>query len=467
MMNQKLKILFSLTFLACLLVVLPDGHRLYGQKKEGIKHLEKKELKMRHVEWSRKANIYEVNMRQNTEAGTINAFREHLPRLKKMGVDILWIMPIQPIGEENRKGSLGSYYSVKDYTAVNPEFGTMEDFKAMVKEIHDLGMHVIIDWVANHSSWDNVWAKEHPEFYEKKEDGTFNSPFDWTDVIAFDYNNPAMRDSMYKALEFWVKETDIDGYRCDVAGMVPTDFWNEARTRLDKIKPVFMLAEDEDNVSLVEYAFDMNYTWKMLHLMNDIAKGEKGVSEIWKNLEWSAETFPSDTYRMYFTTNHDENSWNGTTKERLGDGAQAFAVLTYVLPGMPLVYSGQEAGNDKRLRFFDKDTIDWSRLPLESFYTKLNAMKKENKALWNGVAGGPILDITNGKNDKVFACERHKDGNRVVAVINLSDKQQMLTLNEDANTGEFEELFTGKKVFIEKGQQFVLEPWDYVVLIGR
>ena len=418
---------------------------------------------MRHVEWSRKSNIYEVNIRQYTPEGTINAFRKHLPRLKNMGVDILWLMPVQPIGEVNRKGSLGSYYSVKDYKAVNPEFGTMDDFKLLVKEAHQMDMHIIIDWVANHSSWDNVWAAEHPDFYRKKEDGTFDSPFDWTDVIAFDYNNTAMRESMINALEFWIKETDIDGYRCDVAGLVPTDFWNEARQRLDKIKPVFMLAEDEDNVSLVEYAFDMNYTWKMLHIMNDIAIGKKNVKDIWTNLEWSKNTFPADVYRMYFTSNHDENSWNGTAIERYGKGYKAFAVLTYVVPGMPLIYSGQEADLKKRLKFFDKDTIDWNRLPQEEFYKKLNFLKKENKALWNGIAGGDIINL-NKDNENIFACERKKEGNRVVALINLTEKQQTFTFVDDANTGEFVRLFNGKKIRVEKGTTFIMEPWEYIVL---
>jgi glycosidase len=464
-MNKQLKILFSLPLIA---VYLALGIFMCNVSvAQNTNKQEQKELKMRHVEWSRNANIYEVNIRQYTPEGTINAFRKHLPRLKEMGVKLLWLMPIQPIGEKNRKGTLGSYYSVKDYKAVNPEFGTMEDFKALVKEVHDMGMHIIIDWVANHSAWDNVWTEEHPDFYEKKEDGSFNSPFDWTDVIAFDYNNPAMRDSMCQALEFWVKEADIDGYRCDVAGMVPTDFWNEARTRLDKIKPVFMLAEDEDNVSLVEYAFDMNYTWEMLHLMNDIAKGKKGTDKIWENLAWSEKTFPKDTYRMYFTTNHDENSWNGTTKERLGDGIKAFTVLTYVVPGMPLIYSGQEAGNDKRLRFFDKDTIDWSQLPLEDFFTKLNNLKSENVALWNGIAGGEIININKSDDHKIFACERRKDNDRVVAIINLSPGPQEFTFEDDANTGEFKDLFSGKSVSIEKGQKFLLEPWDYIVLTSK
>lgn len=460
-MKQKIKILFSLALPALLIVVGLTSCNQSITKKE---KKEPTQLKMKHADWTKNANIYEVNIRQYTPEGTINAFRKHLPRLKDMGVDILWLMPVQPIGVKNRKGSLGSYYSVRDYKTVNPEFGTMDDLKALISEAHQKGMHVILDWVANHSSWDNVWAKEHPEYYEKNEDGSFHSPYDWTDVIEFNYDNPAMRDSMIRALEFWVKETDVDGYRCDVAGMVPTDFWNDARTRLEKLKPVFMLAEDEDNVGLVEYAFDMNYTWKMMHLMNDIAKGNKKVSALWDNLAWSKQTFPSYTYRMYFTSNHDENSWNGTTKERLGNGAQAFAVLTYVVPGMPLIYSGQEAGNTKPLRFFEKDTIDWSNVALGGFYKTLNELKKNNNALWNGKAGGEIIEIGRGQNDNVFACERRKADNKILAIINLSAEKQLFSIDSDEFIGDYTDIFRNEKVTIDVGHQFNLKPWEYIVL---
>jgi glycosidase len=423
-----------------------------------------KEVEMEHVDWSKNANIYEVNIRQYTEEGTINAFREHLPRLKEMGVDILWLMPVQPIGELNRKGSLGSYYSVKDYKAVNPELGTMQDFKDLVNEAHEMGMYVILDWVANHSSWDNTWAFEHPEYYVKNEDGTFHSPYDWTDVIQFDYDNPAMRDSMTRALKFWIEEADIDGYRCDVAGMVPTDFWNDAVAQLKQIKPVFMLAEDEDNLSLLEYAFDMNYSWKLLHLMNDMAKGEKNVKDLWAYINWNNQTYSPEDYRMNFITNHDENSWNGTVKERMGDAAKAFAVLTYTIPGMPLVYSGQEAGNEKALRFFEKDTIDWSNLVYNNFYTKLNKLKEDNQALWNGLAGGDMFNLNATEDEDVFAFVRVKDDNKLVVIINFSPEKRSFQTGNEAVIGFFKDVFTNENVEIAEGTQFDLQPWSYIVL---
>jgi len=428
---------------------------------------DKKEVEMEHVEWSKNANIYEVNIRQYTNEGTINAFREHLPRLKEMGVDILWLMPVQPIGELNRKGSLGSYYSVKDYKAVNPEFGTMQDLKDLVNEAHKMGMFVILDWVANHSAWDNIWTEEHPEYYVKNDDGTFHSPYDWTDVIQFDYANPALRDSMIRALKFWIVEADVDGYRCDVAGMVPTDFWNDAVSQLKQIKPVFMLAEDEDNLSLLEQAFDMNYSWKLLHLMNDIAKGEKNARDLWEYLGWNGQTFSPEDYRMNFITNHDENSWNGTVKERMGEATKAFAVLTYAIPGMPLIYSGQEAGNEKALRFFEKDNIHWDYISYQDFYTTLNRLKEQNRALWNGTAGGTMIDISAPGNDNIFAFLREKENNKVVVVLNLTDDEGVFLANSMAAFGTYKNVFTQETLKISEYTQLNLKPWSYLVLTNQ
>ena len=420
---------------------------------------------MAHIDWSRNANIYEVNIRQYTIEGTINAFRKHLPRLKKMAVDIIWIMPIQPIGEKNRKGSLGSYYSIKDYKAVNKEFGTLEDFKLLVKEAHDLEMHVLLDWVANHTAWDNVWTETNPDYYQQNEQGEFVIPWDWSDVIALDYNNLEMRKSMIEAMEYWMNESGIDGFRCDMAGMVPVDFWNEARTALEKIKPVFMLAEDEEVVSLLDYAFDMNFTWEMHHLMNAVARGEKKPVEIIWKLPEQKEKYPADAYRMYFTSNHDENSHSGTAVERMGKGAQTFALLSYLLPGMPLIYTGQETATDKRLEFFEKDAVDWTNIPLAGFYKILNTTKKENKALWNGPYGGDMVDFNKGKNDNIFAVKRELEDNIIIGVLNLSNEQQRLNLENDMFAGTYTDVFTDEKFYPGIGFTFELEPWSYLLLV--
>jgi len=378
--------------------------------------------------WTKNANIYEVNLRQYTKEGTLQAFAKELPRLKDMGVDILWFMPIHPIGEKNRKGSLGSYYAVKDYKAVNPEYGNFDDFKMVVEEAHKLGMYVMLDWVANHTSWDNVWVKPHPEYYEKDENGSFISPFDWTDVIALDYSNKDMRADMIDALKYWVAEANIDGYRCDVASEVPTEFWEEVRPQLQAIKPVFMLAESEQP-DLLEEAFDMNYGWEFHHLMNQIAKGEKGPKDILDYLDREKQKKPERAYMMYFITNHDENSWNGTIEERLGDADEAMAVLCWTLGGMPLIYSGQEAANSKRLDFFEKDPIDWKDYPKAGFYQKLNQLKHQEKAIWNGAHGGNFEVVTTDKDDQVLVFKKTKDDDEILVVLNLSPKAVTLNLS--------------------------------------
>ena len=383
-----------------------------------------------------------------------------------MGVDILWLMPIFPVGEKNRKGSLGSYYAVKDYHAINPEFGTKDDFRKVVQEAHELGMKVILDWVANHSAWDNVWVEQHPEYYEKDDKGNLVSPFDWTDVISFDYNNPEMREAMIEALKYWVRDFNIDGYRYDVAGMVPTDFWDNARKELDEIKPVFMLAEDEDNADLMRAAFDMNYSWKLHHLMNDIAQGKKKAADIWAYYDWNNSVFAPDMYRMTFTTNHDENSWNGTVKERMGDHAgEIFAVFTFVAPGFPLIYSGQEAGLNKRLRFFDKDTIDWSNLSNAALYTKLTSLKHSNEALWNGVAGGEMIPLSNDESRDIFAFYRKKNNNRVLVIMNLSEETRKYELKNNDLSGDYTDYITGKKIHFKGKHTWHLTPWQYLIFV--
>jgi glycosidase len=373
-------------------------------------------------DWVKNANIYEVNLRQYSEEGTLQAFAKELPRLKEMGVDILWFMPIHPIGEKNKKGSLGSYYAVRDYKAVNPEFGTFDDFKFVVEEAHKLGMYVMLDWVANHTAWDNIWVDPHPEFYEKDENGELISPFDWTDVIALDYSNKEMRAKMIDALEFWVREANIDGYRCDVASEVPTEFWEEVRPQLEAIKPVFMLAESEQP-DLLASAFDMNYGWEFHHLMNQIVKGEKNAKDVLEYLDREKAKTPERAMLMYFITNHDENSWNGTIKERLGDADEVMAVLTYTLGGMPLIYSGQEAANEKRLEFFEKDPIQWNDYAKAGFYKSLNELKHQNSPIWNGKAGGSFEMVNTDFENELLIYKRADENGKILIILNLSDKE--------------------------------------------
>ncbi len=319
--------------------------------------------------------IYEVNIRQYTQEGTFNAFAKHLPRLQKMGIGTIWLMPIHPIGNINRKGKLGSYYSVKDYQAVNPEFGSMKDFKSLVSKAHKLGINVIIDWVANHSAWDNAWVTQHPEYYKKDSAGKMISPFDWTDVVQFDHNNDNQAKAMQDALEFWVKECNIDGYRCDVADMLPLQFWINARTRCEKIKPLIWLTESENNNFY--NAFDIQYGWSFLHTIENWTKGKATIEQIDSVAQIYMKDYNREHYRMMFTTNHDENSWSGTEYERLGDKASDVANLMMNFPGVAMVYSGQEEPLKRRLQFFEKDVIKFKKYSLGKFYTKAISDRKK------------------------------------------------------------------------------------------
>lgn len=416
--------------------------------------------KVKHPEWSKNVSIYEVNIRQYTPEGTINAFAEHLPRLKELGTDILWLMPIHPIGEKNRKGTLGSYYAVQDYYAINPEFGTEDDFRNLVTKIHEMGMYVIIDWVANHSAWDNPLINTHPDWYTQNEKGEIISPVDdWSDVADFNYDVPEMQTYMVNALKYWVNEFNIDGYRCDVASMVPTEFWNKARFELDKIKPVFMLAEAND-AELHEYAFDMTYSWDMHFLWNDIAQRKRTVNDLVNQFEVEKTKYQPSDYRMTFTSNHDENSWKGTVFERLGDAAETFIVLSATMPGMPLVYSGQEACMDKHLRFFDKDTIDWTEdCQFTKLYNKLFELKKNNPALWNGEFGGTMVRLNTTADNQVFAFLREKDDNQVVTILNLSNEPAEFEFSNAIDNTQLTEIFTGENI----ASNYSLAPWAYKV----
>lgn len=423
-------------------------------------------VEIQHPEWSKNATIYEVNVRQYTEEGTFNAFSEHLPRLKELGVDILWLMPIHPIGEKNRKGGLGSYYSVYDYKAVNPDFGTLEDFKALVNKAHDMGMYVILDWVANHSAWDNPLTVSNPEWYTKDHNGNFQPTpwWDWSDIIDFDYENPAMREYMTGALKYWVEEANIDGYRADVAGFIPTDFWDNARRELDEIKPVFMLAE-WDARDLHKKAFDMSYHWELHDVMHDVAMGKKDASAIYLHFAHINNTWPDNAIWMNFVDNHDKNSWEKTQYDRFGDYLETSIVLTATAEGMPLIYSGQEAGLDKVLKFFDKDLIEWKDHKLGDMYKTLFDLKHDNKALWNGNWGGKMIPVPNDQPKAVFSFVRKKDNDKVFVVLNYSDKVQKATFNENIQLGDYTELFTKEKVSIDANSTVEIEPYGYRVYV--
>ncbi|MCX7874862.1 MAG: alpha-amylase family glycosyl hydrolase [Melioribacteraceae bacterium] len=413
-----------------------------------------------HVEWSKNLSVYEINVRQHTSEGTFNSFLPHLNRLKEMNIGILWFMPIHPIGEKNRKGTLGSYYSIKNYKEVNPEFGSIDDFKKVVKEAHKNGMYVIIDWVANHTSWDNIWTKTNPEFYKKDKKGNFISPYDWTDVIALDYKNKNLWRAMLDAMLFWIEECDIDGFRCDVAAMVPLDFWKWAIPILNQKKKIFMLAEAHEPE--LHQVFDMTYNWQLKDLFVATYKKEKTAKDFYEFIKREKKEYPKDAYRMNFTSNHDENSWHGTDKERFGKAHEMFAVISSLIPGMPLVYSGQEACLDKRLKFFEKDPIEWKDCEMKKIYSTLFKLKKDNQALWNGNFGGKFYPLS-VKDKNVFAFVRQKDQNQVVALFNISDNESKIEIKSKRLNGNYNELFSNKKISIDEELVVDLKSWGYKV----
>lgn len=447
-------------------------------------------------DWHKNATIYEVNLRQYTPEGTFNAFATHLPRLKEMGVDILWLMPIHPVSLVKRKGELGSPYAVGDYLDVNPDIGTMDDFKALLEAIHDQGMYCIIDWVPNHTGWDNPWITAHPNWYTQDADGNIVDPLNpetgeswgWTDVADLNYDNPDMRRGMIDAMTFWVKDIGIDGFRVDVAHSVPLDFWEDCNKELYQIKPLFMLAEAAIPDRRNSGGFVMDYAWEMHHLLNEIAKYQganrsdnkqlvqgnlvegkdqhmepKTALDIDTILAKNQEEYQQG-YFMHFTSNHDENSWAGTEFERMGDGHLAFAVLTATFDGMPLLYSGMESAMDKQLEFFKKDDIEWGDYQYAPFYQKLFGLKHRNEALWNGDAGGALVKIPTGNDENIYAFTREKNGDKVVVIINLSAEEQALKLTGDHFEGTYSDLFSGKETTLTKDWATKMAPWTYRVL---
>ena len=423
-----------------------------------------------HTEWSYDLGIYEVNVRQYTQEGTFAAFETHLSRLKDMGVGILWLMPIHPIGEVNRLGTLGSYYSVKDYYGVNPEFGTLSDFKHLVNAVHDQGMFVIIDWVANHTSWDNELTVTDPQFYVQDEQGNFIAPpgTGWSDVIELDYSDAGLRNYMMTAMKYWMTETGIDGFRCDAVDMVPLDFWSEAIEFLKEENPGILMLAEGDKPGYHSAGFDMTYAWGLYGFNNgiftSIYAGTKNAGDLANYLQNDFSRYPASAYRMCFTSNHDENSWNGTVFEQLGESAELFAVLSHTLNGMPLIYSGQEAGLNDRLQFFEKDPIQWQEHPFKDLYTTLLGLKKENKALWNGEAGARAVRINTDYNAAIYAFEREKEDNTIVGVFNLTGFEQTFTMDSENLEGSYTDVFGETAFSISASQELTLGEWGYILL---
>ncbi|MFN2456668.1 MAG: alpha-amylase family glycosyl hydrolase [Chitinophagaceae bacterium] len=412
------------------------------------------------TEWIKSTNIYEVNVRQYTREGTFNAFAKELPRLKDMGVKTLWFMPVTPIAQKNKKGSLGSYYAAADYTAINPEFGTLEDFKNLVKSAHEQGFKIIIDWVPNHTGWDHRWTREHPEWFEKDSaTNDFKKASGMDDIIELDFTNPELRKAMIDAMKFWVKEADIDGFRCDLAFWVELDFWQEAKPQVDAIKPIFWLGE-VDALEHPEYmhVFDACYTWTWMHKAKNFYQNGLPVSSLDSILmRYSAVK----GIKTWFTTNHDENSWNGTEYEKYGDMAKALAVFSCTWPGVPLVYSGQEMPNEKRLKFFDKDPIEWTgKYELHDFYKALLHLHSDNPAL---IADAQNFRLHTSEDGNIFSFLRKNGEREVLVILNLSRNKIRFEIPDNRVKGKFKNIFSGAENDFTAEKSFEMQPWEFLV----
>lgn len=415
-----------------------------------------------HPAWIMQGNIYEVNVRQYTPEGTFAAFAKHLDRLKEMGVQTLWFMPINPISKVDRKGTLGSYYAVADYTAINPEYGTLEDWKTLVKQAHEKGFQVMIDWVPNHTGADHYWLTKHPDFYVKDNKGNPVSQFDWTDTRKLDFANAELRDSMIQQMKYWVTETGIDGYRCDYAVGPSRDFWRTCIKEMKATKQnIFMLAE-ADSAWLHEVGFDATYSWPEFNMMKLIAAGKRNAAAMDSVLKRGDTTLAANAIRLYFTSNHDENSWNKADFETMPGAIHApFAVLTQTLKrSVPLVYSGQEEPVLRSIPFFEKDSIRFAKLERAGMYQKLQTLRKSNPAL---SANAAFAKLTTGMEDKIYAYAREAGKNKVVVLLNFTNAEQTFSVKDGLLSGEATELFSGKKEKMEPGKSFSLPAWGYQV----
>jgi alpha-amylase len=447
--------------LACCLLACKEkpADSKKAQVEDSLKTAQDTTLVDGHPAWIQQGNIYEVNVRQYTPEGTFKAFQPHIERLKDMGVQTLWFMPIYPIGIKDRKGVLGSYYAIRNYTDINPEFGTLEDFKALVSEAHSSGMKVIIDWVANHTSTDHPWLTTHPDFYVKDKKGQPVSPFDWTDTRKLNYKNPVLQDSMIASMEYWLKVADVDGFRCDVAEEVPKEFWTKCIARLRQDKKVFMLAEG-DKPWLHEAGFDETYTWSDFAVMKRIAAGAATVSSLDSIVSRHDSAFPATALRLYFTSNHDENSWNKADYGTMPGLVHApFAVLTQTMKqSVPLIYSGQEEPVTDSISFFYKDTIRFGKFERRKFYETLLKLRSNNKAL---AANAGFRRLRTGQDSAMYCFERNKDGNKVLVILNLSSKGQTFTWRDQPSDSVWNNVFLFNREPVYKG--FSISPWGYAV----
>jgi glycosidase len=452
------------------------------EKKEEVEVLQedvKQELVPISTSDMETAVIYEANIRQYSPEGTFDEFTKDIPQLKELGVKVIWLMPVFPISETRRKATggtdskfasefpeeeqgkyLGSYYAVTDFTKINPEFGTKEDFRELVEVAHNNGIYVILDWVPNHTGWDHEWLKTNPEYYTQNKKGEVIHPegTDWTDVADLNYDNQDMRKDMITDMSYWITDEGVDGFRCDVAGSVPLDFWQQAVPQLRAKKDIFMLAEAWEPELLDGNLFDMAYAWDGHHLFNGLAKGEKNLKDYDAYIQKISKDYDADDILMNFVTNHDENSWNGSLKERMGDASELLTALSFTLKGMPLIYSGQEYDLSHRLKFFEKDSIPKTKGDSWKLLQKLGQLKNTNSALNGGKNAASYKRLDSEKNILMF--ERSKDGNTIVFVGNFSDEGNKISIPK----GKYIDHISGEKLEMS-GDAFSIGSWEFKILI--
>ena len=425
-----------------------------------------------HPEWTKDAAIYEINLRHFTPEGTLAAAQKSLPRLKALGVGIIWLMPIHPVGRVKSAGPLGSPYAVRDFRGVDPAYGTLDDLKRFTAAAHAQGLRVILDWVGNHSAWDNPLTAEHPDWYAKGPDGQVRSPewFNWQDVAEFDYASPGLRRYMADAMAFWVREADVDGFRADAAGLMPLEWWERTRAEMNGIKPVFMLAEWESR-DLHFRAFDASYAWSWVRAIEAFGRGATGggqgsMDELRAYYAWDGKFWAKNGQRMLYVSNHDANAWQGTEYERFGPALNAMIALSVASDGMPLIYNGQEAGNTRRLKFFERDPIVWKPSPQGALWTRLLALKKAHPALWNRPWGGPMIEVGNDARDHVLSFTRTRGADAMLAMFNLSGTERTVTLRADGIAGAWREASarTGETL---AGRAVKMPPWSYRLYFRR
>lgn len=390
-------------------------------------------------EWVRDGVIYEIYPRDFSERGNFEGVTAELDRLKNLGVNILWLMPIHPIGQEKKKGPIGSPYAVRDYYAVNPNYGTAADLKRLVSEAHKRGMKVIIDVVANHTSWDSVMMKT-PEFYVRDASGKITFPHDWSDVAELNYDNPQLRRYMIDMLKFWLRDFDLDGFRCDVAAEVPTDFWEQARVELDKVKSDIVMLAESDKPELLASAFDLDYSWPLHGTLNDVMRGRKPAGGFRETWESDAAKYPRGALRMRFSDNHDEKR----AVARFGEGgALAASALMFTLDGVPMLYNGMEVGDTTESgdpALFYKLPIFWPivkrRPEFPRFYQQFIALRKAHTALTRG----SVEWLRNSDDARVVSFMRSYGAEEVVVAINFSNTPVNVTLEGPVLSAGFNDI---------------------------